>query len=96
MAKFRGEFACDSCSVACDADPIDLIGREEIPSGLSSDKVDELTYFWLCADCAPDYPKGARDFFIEDYFEVVPLCAECGDEEVEAEGHFCDYCDALS
>jgi hypothetical protein len=26
----------------------------------------------------------------------IPMCAECGDEEVESKGHFCDDCDSLT
>ena len=94
MAIFRGSMACDSCSEAFDGDPIGLMGSINLPAGLSEAKYHELSRFWLCSDCREAYPNGPRDFFTEAYFEAdVPMCAECGDEEVESVGHVCSYCD---
>jgi hypothetical protein len=87
---------CDGCSSWFDGDPINLIGTNPLYGVTDSVKVVELTYFWLCGDCAPEYPNGAKDFFVADYFEDIPMCDNCGDEEVESKGHFCDYCNELT
>jgi len=94
MALTHGDFTCDSCGSWCDLDPVALLGKTPELYGLTDPaKVQELTYFWLCGDCSPDYPNGAKDFFTEDYFEIVPLCARGCGEEVESENYVCDYCE---
>jgi hypothetical protein len=70
-----------------------LGGSPELYGLTDPAKVRELTYFWLCGDCSPDYPNGAKDFFVADYFEIVPLCARGCGEEVESENYVCDHCE---
>ena len=86
---------CDSCSVYYDGDPLTLLEvNNPVPDTVRDiSKIRTLINFWLCGDCAPEYPNGAKDFFVPEYFEDIPKCANCGDEEVESKGHFCDYCD---
>jgi hypothetical protein len=95
MALSWSDINCDGCSAWFDGDPINLIGTNPTYGVTDPKKVEELTYFWLCGDCAEAYPNGAKDFFVPEYFVDIPMCAECGDEEVESKGHFCDYCDSL-
>jgi len=96
MALSWSDINCDGCSAWFDGDPISLIGTNPTYGVTDTKKVEELTYFWLCGDCAEAYPDGAKDFFVPEYFEDIPKCAECGDEEVESKGHFCDDCDSLT
>jgi hypothetical protein len=57
-------------------------------------KVRELTFFWLCGDCSPEYPAGAKDFFVSDYFVVeTPYCSECEIEDVSEWGQTCGLCE---
>jgi hypothetical protein len=80
MALYQGDFSCDSCSAWFDGDAINLIGRTPNLFGVTNpDKVKELTYFWLCADCRQDYPNGVKDYFSPSYFE--------NDEDDEEEGY---------
>lgn len=96
MAKDRyGDLNCDGCSVYFDGDPIELITSTKLYGVTDPKKVAELTFFWLCGDCAEGYPNGAKDFFIPEYFEEIPMCENCEDEEVEQKGYFCDYCASL-
>jgi hypothetical protein len=97
MAIYHGDFNCDSCSAWFDGDPVSLLARTPKLFGLTNpEKIKELTYFWLCRECRVDYPNGAQDFFVPDYFtndeeeEEEPedpdgvwfyvMCGECGDE----------------
>lgn len=95
MALTHGDYNCDSCGTWCDLDPVALLGRTPELYGLEDPtKVLELTHFWLCGDCSPDYPNGAKDFFTEDYFEIEePYCSSCEIEPVLAWGNSCAYCD---
>jgi hypothetical protein len=95
MALKHGDYNCDSCGTWYDGDPIELIGRTPKLYGLEDPaKVLELTHFWLCGDCSADYPNGARDFFVEDYFDKEePYCSSCEIEPVLAWGNSCGYCD---
>lgn len=89
------DLSCDSCGEHFDGDPIDLIDLSNpLASAVSFDakKAREIQYFWLCGDCATDYPNGAKDFFIPEYWEDLPLCVDCNTESVEEKGHSCDYC----
>ena len=99
MAKDRfGDLVCDGCWLFFDGDAISTIGaigQNKTYGVTDAKKFDELSFFWLCGDCAPEYPNGAKDFFVPEYFEDIPKCAECGDEEVESKGHLCDYCDSI-
>lgn len=95
--KFHG-INCDGCSVAFDGDPMDRIGiNDELAGKVSFDpkKVEEITWFWLCGECEPFYPEGPKDFFIPEYWDNIPVCAECGFDDVEEIGHVCDYCQSL-
>jgi hypothetical protein len=86
---------CDGCSVAFDGDPVNLIGaNEELARRVSfdSEKFQEITWFWLCGNCSPEYPKGPEDFFISEYWENIPKCDSCGIEDVECVGYWCNYC----
>ena len=96
MAIYQGDFSCDSCSTWFDGDAINLIGRTPNLFGLTNpDKVKELTYFWLCADCRQDYPNGVKDYFSASYFEndedeedeeeeivytIYSMCSTCGNQ----------------
>jgi len=97
MALYQGDFSCDSCSTWFDGDAINLIGRTPNLFGLTNpDKVKELTYFWLCADCRQDYPNGVKDYFSASYFEndeddeedfdwkisyrIYSMCSTCGNQ----------------
>jgi hypothetical protein len=95
MALTHGDYNCDSCGTWCDLDPVALLGRTPELYGLEDPaKVQELIYFWLCGDCSPDYPNGAKDFFTEDYFEIEePYCSSCEIEPVLAWGNSCGSCD---
>ena len=99
MAKDRyGDLSCDGCSLFFDGDPISTIsaiGQNPTYGVTDAKKFDELSFFWLCGDCAEAYPNGAKDFFVPEYFTDIPMCAECGDEEVESKGYLCDDCDNL-
>jgi hypothetical protein len=94
MALSHGDFTCDGCGVWCDLDPVALLGRTPELFGLTDPaKVKELTYFWLCGDCSPEYPEGAKDFFVADYFvESEPYCSICEVEDVAEQGQTCAYC----
>jgi hypothetical protein len=86
---------CDGCCAGFDGDPTDLIGANDaLASRVSFDpeKFREITWFWLCGDCAPEYPRGAEDFYVSEYWDNIPKCDSCGIEDVESAGHFCDYC----
>jgi hypothetical protein len=93
MAKVRGEINCDSCSGYFDGDLADLLAKTNTHGLTDPAKIRELTYFWLCAECAVHYPNGAKDFFVKDYFEIVPLCARGCGEEVESENYVCEDCE---
>lgn len=95
MALKHGDFTCDSCGVWCDLDPVALLTRTpELYGLIDPAKVQELTYFWLCGDCSADYPNGAKDYFVADYFEIEePYCSSCEIEPVSAWGNSCGYCD---
>jgi hypothetical protein len=95
VALQHGDLACDGCGVWCDLDPVALLGRTPELYGLTDPaKVRELTYFWLCRDCSPEYPDGARDFFVESYFVAdEPYCSECEVESVPEWGQTCGYCE---
>jgi hypothetical protein len=95
MAIYKGDFSCDSCDEWFDGDPINLIGKTPNLYGVTDpEKVRELTYFWLCAECKPHYPNGAKDFFVADYFEpeeeeeveeeisytIYSMCSTCGNQ----------------
>lgn len=87
--------ACDSCSVAFDGDPIDLIGRnDELASTVAPKYRAMVSQFWLCADCGPDYDYDPKQFFTDEVFDNTPTCASCDETEVESHGHLCDYCEA--
>jgi hypothetical protein len=88
------EIECDSCGVANDGDPMNFIGTTESYGITNRVKLQELQAFWLCGDCKTEYPQGAKDFFTEDFFDVQSYCIECDVEEVEADGHVCDDCEA--
>lgn len=88
------DIECDGCGTANDGDPINFIGIMANTYGIKNPaKIKELQHFWLCRDCAEGYPNGAKDFFIPEYFEDIPVCASCEDDEVDEWGHLCDYCD---
>lgn len=75
------DLACDGCSTAYDGDPISVINTTPIPNTVRDPKkIQELTYFCLCATCKPEYKYGAKSFFIPDYF-------------TEDELYCCIYCD---
>ena len=95
MALQHGDFSCDSCGSWFDGDPVSLLGRTPELFGLEDPaKVKELTYFWLCGDCSPEYPNGARDYFVADYFDKEdPYCSGCEIEPVLEWGKTCAYCD---
>ncbi len=93
MARVRGELNCDGCSAYFDGDLADLLAKADTHGLTDPDKIRELTYFWLCAECAVHYPNGAKDFFVADYFEIVDLCVGGCGEEVESAGYACDYCE---
>jgi ribosomal protein L37AE/L43A len=94
MAIYQNDLNCDSCSTWYDGDPITILGRTPDLHGLTDpEKIRELTYFWLCRECKVEYPNGAKDFFVADYFEIVPLCARGCGEEVESENYVCDHCE---
>jgi len=93
MAKVNGEINCDGCSGYFDGDFAELLSKVDTHGVTDPEKIKELTYFWLCAECAVHYPNGAKDFFVADYFEIVPLCARGCGEEVESENYVCDYCE---
>lgn len=91
MALAHGDFNCDSCGTWFDGDAINLIGRTPELYGLTDPaKIKELTYFWLCRECKVDYPNGAKDFFVADYFTVEdPYCVDCEIEPVSTWGNSC-------
>ena len=92
MAIQHGDFSCDGCGSWFDGDPVSLLSRTPALSGITSPaKVRELTYFWLCGDCSPEYPNGAKDFFVADYFtaEEEPYCSDCEVEPVSEWGLSC-------
>lgn len=93
MALSHGDFTCDGCGVWCDLDPVALVGQADTYGVTDPVKVRELTYFWLCGDCSPEYPAGAKDFFVESYFvPEIPYCVECESEDVPEWGQTCSYC----
>lgn len=74
------DLVCDSCCVPCDLDPIGLVGRYDIPSTIKDPaKIKELTYFWVCNECAKDI-KTPQDYFTKEYFTEDELfcCENCG------------------
>jgi len=90
MAKVRGEINCDGCSGYFDGDLADLLAKTNTHGLTDPVKVRELTYFWLCAECAVHYPNGAKDFFVKDYFEIEePYCVDCEIEPVLTWGNSC-------
>ena len=91
MAIYQGDFNCDSCGEFYDGDPISILGRTPQLHGLTDpEKIRELTYFWLCRECKVEYPNGAKDFFVKDYFEIEePYCADCEIEPVSTWGLTC-------
>ena len=70
MALYHGDYNCDSCGEWFDGDPVSLLGRQPNYFGVTDpEKIQELHYFWLCRECRVEYPNGAKDFFVPDYFE---------------------------
>lgn len=92
MNRFN-EIECDSCGVPNDGDPIAFIGTGNTYGLTAPLKIKTLQEFWLCGECKVHYPAGAKDYFTEDFFDDTPYCAVCEVEEVESEGHVCDYCE---
>jgi hypothetical protein len=91
VAKYQGDFNCDSCGEYFDGDPIRLLTRTPELFGLTDPvKVRELADFWLCGECKVEYPNGAKDFFVADYFEIEdPYCQDCEIEPVSTWGNSC-------
>ena len=90
-----GIIECDGCGVGNDGDPIDQIGRyDHLIGRVAPDphKMTDIQKFWLCPACSPEYPRGPEDFFSEEFWEKIILCANCNDEEVDEPNHWCDYC----
>lgn len=92
MALVRSEISCDSCGVPNDGDVISTLDFETNYGNIKPAHAKELKYFWLCGECKQDYPRGPRSFFVDDFFDTEPYCAECEVEDVENWGHLCDYC----
>lgn len=89
-------FRCDGCNVPNDGDVFEQYDALEGLAGsygnIKPENRRELMLFWLCGECREYYPNGARDFFVADFFDTEPYCAECEVDEVEEWGHLCDYC----
>jgi hypothetical protein len=90
---------CDSCSVYYDGDPLTLLDTNNpVPDTVRDiSKIRTLINFWLCGDCAPEYPNGAKDFFVDSYFteDELYLCIYCKgfiDEETREEFDDTDVC----
>lgn len=81
MIDTHYEISCDSCCGYYDGDPIGILGRtpKSIKGIHDPEKIKELTYFWLCQDCKPDYPNGPMDYFSKSYFtdDELYLCQHC-------------------
>lgn len=93
MARSRWEIVCDGCDTPNDGDVINMLGMSAEKHGrIKPENLKQLQYFWLCRECKEDYPNGARDFFVADFFDEQPYCEECEVDEVEEWGHKCDYC----
>jgi hypothetical protein len=77
------DLTCDSCGSYCDLDPIEVFDQNgAIPDTVKDpEKIQILTNFWLCGDCAEGYPEGAKDFFIKEYFteDILYLCNHCNE-----------------
>jgi len=91
MAKRYGSVECDGCGVPNDGDPFAQNIGEDFP-GIKPENRRELMHFWLCGECRPEYPAGAKDFYIEEFFETDPYCSDCEVEPVDAWGRDCAYC----
>jgi len=91
MARRYGSIECDGCGVPDDGDPFATIFGEDFP-GIKPENRRELMYFWLCGECRVDYPNGARDFYVEDFFDTEPYCDDCEFEPVERWGMECADC----
>jgi hypothetical protein len=91
VAKYQGDFNCDSCGEFYDGDALNLLTRTPELFGLTDPvKVRELADFWLCRECKVEYPNGAKDFFVKDYFEIEePYCSDCEMEPVSEWGLTC-------
>jgi hypothetical protein len=73
------EMTCDGCDTYCDLDPIEIIGNASIPDTIKDPKkIKELTYFWLCGDCA-EFSPTPQEFFVSSYFTEDELfcCERC-------------------
>ena len=91
MARRYGSIECDSCGMANDGDIFAQSIGEDF-SGIKPENRRELMYFWLCRECKSDYPNGAKDYYVADFFETEPYCDDCEVEEVERWGMECIYC----
>lgn len=92
MARQYGGITCDSCDVPNDGDIFAQNIGETFP-GIRPKNQRELAFFWLCGECKPEYPRGARSFYIEEFFDTEPYCDDCEVEEVSAWGKVCGWCD---
>lgn len=81
---------CDSCFIVNDSESLGAIA---IDTSLSPANRMALACFWLCPECKPEFPNGAKDFFTAEFFETDPYCERCEMEPVENWGHVCDYCE---
>lgn len=87
-----GSIDCDSCGVVNDGwyEPNQ---HESLAVGLKPVNQKELMFFWLCADCGPDYDYDPKQFFTEEFFDATPYCDRCEEESVDEWGHVCLECE---
>lgn len=95
MAMNRGDLACDSCDTWFDGDVVALTGANTALAATLHNPANrkQVRDFWLCGDCAPDYPNGAHDWFSEVVWDDLPVCERCDYADVDEWGHVCDDCE---
>ena len=87
---------CNSCSTPNDG-YFELSHNEALAATLQNPQSQrEVQTFWLCTECTPEYSGGPKEFFGEEFWEDLPVCASCSIDGVENWGHWCDYCDSLN
>lgn len=95
MAVLRGDMVCDGCDGYFDGDPLaQLFETNTLANTLQNPNSRHMVAnFWLCGECSPSYPGGAKEFFSSDVWDDFPVCSRCDYQDVDEWGHVCDYCE---